>query len=292
MDNKLDLIKGAKATKRSYDRVSFGLWFLKNRRHLFLGLIFFLLVGSIILYSTFFYNLYTYIKYTPEERESLGELSLVDVALSPARLAKPLKEEGVQSFFHGNRYDLIARVSNPNDNFFAGINYCFLSGEEEVSCGQVTLFPNEDRYVLDLAVERSSPINNLRFYIKNVSWERVDSRRYGSWNDYYNERSNFIVSDINFEIVRSSDLSFSSRNNLSFRIKNNSPYNYWEVPISIILMNQGGIVGVNSYVVFEFMSLQEKNIELFWSNSLSRVDNVLIVPNLEVLREDNYIRYR
>lgn len=276
----------------SLRRVNFGLWFLKNRRVLFLSLIAFLIVLSLGLYFGVFYNFYSYIKNRPAEIKSLEELSTVTVDSSASKSAVALKVGGPESFFANNKYDFIAKVENPNDNFFSYISYCFLDGEKELACSGSNILPQEKKYVAILSVETESRVNNLKFVVKSINWQRVDFKKYGDWKKYYQERANFVVSDTKFETVKPSDLGLKSSNNLSFNIKNNSSYNYWEVPLLIVLFSGERVVGVNKYTVYEFMSLESKSINLSWSNSVSSVDKVEIIPELNILSEDNYIKYK
>jgi len=293
-DSKNNINFGSK--KKSKDKAlrsfNFGLWFLENRKKFFIGVIVFLVALSAVLYSVFFYNLYDYIRYTPEERQALQELSEVNVNLNPGRLAIDLEDGKPQFFFHNNKYDFVVKVTNPNNNFFSYINYCFSDGDKELFCSNATLFPGEDKYLVDLAIDLENRPNDLKFNITKKNWERVSVRTYPDWEKYYSERMNFSISDIKFEIIKPADLNLKSTNNLSFKIFNNSPYNFWEVPLDIIMFYRGNIVGVNKYSISEFMSLESKSVDLSWSNSLSQVDDTKIIPNLNILQEENYIRYK
>jgi len=293
-DSKNNINFGSK--KKSKDKAlrsfNFGLWFLENRKKFFIGVIVFLVALSAVLYSVFFYNLYDYIRYTPEERQALQELSEVNVNLNPGRLAIDLEDGKPQFFFHNNKYDFVVKVTNPNNNFFSYINYCFSDGDKELFCSNATLFPGEDKYLVDLAIDLENRPNDLKLNITKKNWERVSVRTYPDWEKYYSERMNFSISDIKFEIIKPADLNLKSTNNLSFKIFNNSPYNFWEVPLDIVMFYRGNIVGVNKYSISEFMSLESKSVDLSWSNSLSQVDDTKIIPNLNILQEENYIRYK
>lgn len=291
-DNSINFGNKKKTKDKSLRNFNFGLWFLENRKKFFIGVIIFLVVLSAILYSVFFYNLYDYIRYTPEERQALQELSEVNVNLNPGRLAIDLEVGKSQFFFHNDKYDFVSQVKNPNNNFFSYIDYCFSDGDKNLFCSNTILFPGENKYIVDLAIDLENRPSDLKFNITKKNWERVSVRTYPDWEKYYSERLNFSIFDIKFEMIKPADLSLKSTNNLSFNIQNNSPYNFWEVPLDIIMFYRGNIVGVNKYNISEFMSLESKNINLSWSNSLSQVDDTKIIPNLNILQEENYIRYK
>lgn len=299
MDNKkkkseseIDLRNYRDIDKITEKKLSFGLWFIKNRRYFFISLIVFLLFFPFLIYSYFFYNLFDYIRYTPEERKYIKELSEIRVNIPAGREALSLETKFSQNFFHNNGYDFIAKVKNPNSNFFANISYCFVDGEVELFCSSDNVFPGQEKFIVALSIKIESRLNKPSLVIKKVNWERLDTRKYPNWPEYYLDKNNFIISKEKFEIIKSTNVGISSTNSVSFDIKNNSPYNFWEVPLLVVLYYQGNIIGVNKYTVLEFMSLEEKHINLFWSNSINSVDKVEIIPDLNILDEDNYIKYK
>jgi len=286
-NSNINLGKKQEVKSEALKKLGFSLWFFNNRKKLFIGLIVFLFVLSAVLYSVFFYNLYDYIRYSPEERRALQELSNVNVNLSPGRLALALIADTPQSFFQNGKYDLVAKVKNPNNNFFSHLEYCFSDRGEDLICSNILLFPNEERYIMALALDLEKSPSALSFDIKKENWERLSVRTYPDWDAYYTERLNFTFSDIKMDIDK-----VKGFNNLSFQLKNNSPYNYWELSLDIILFQGGRVVGVNSYTVNEIMSLESRSITLSWPGALNAVGKVEIVPRLNILDEKNYISYK
>ncbi len=303
MDNKNDNIK--EESKKEMDlnnyldtggsslrKINFGLWFLKNRRSFFISLVLFLILLSIALYSNFFFNLYVYVKNRPEELRAIRELSTISVNFGSTKVAESVKAGNPQSFAYGGKYDFINKVKNPNDSFFAFINYCFMDGDKELACSGANILPGEDKYLVILSVDYGFSLGNLSFVIKSTNWQRVDFKRYGDWSSYFRERSNFVVSGEKFDSGSSSGAGLKNVNNLYFNIKNDSPYNYWELPLLIVLFNNNNVIGVNKYTVYEFMSLSDRDVNISWFNSVGTVDHVLIIPELNILDEYNYIKYK
>lgn len=281
-----------KTTGRLHDKFDFSLWFLKNRAKFFIGTVLFLLVLSAGLYLFSFYNLYDYISGSKNEKGLLQELTNINVNLTAGRTAIDLETGNPQSFSHNNKYDFIAKIKNPNSNFFAQVNYCFFSGEIELACGDSMIFPEETKYLIALATNLDGRPNNLNLVLKNINWERVDSKKYPDWAGYFSDHSNFIISEAKFMAEKAEGSSSGYIDNVSFSIKNNSAYNYWEVPLFIILFKGENIVGINKYTISEFMSLDQKDINLSWINSIKSVDRVEVTPDVNILDEDNYIRYK
>ncbi len=290
-NNEINLRNDKKETSKSFDKFSLSLWFLKNRRKLFIGTVLFLFILSVVLFLFSFYNIYDYIRGINKENKDLEELTNIGVTLNPSRTAIELEYNGIQYFSHDGKYDFLAKVKNPNPNFFSNIIYCFYDGEVELACGGSLIYPNENKYVMILSVSLKNRPDNLSFSIKNTSWERVDVKKYPDWNAYYSERNNFMIADSVFKADKI-DGSSGYVNNVSFSIKNNTPYNYWEVPLSIILFKNNNVVGINKYTISEFMSFDQKKVNLSWINSIKSVSDILVIPDFNILDEDNYIKYK
>lgn len=291
-DQDIDLSKLSKAKSGSLSKAGIGLWMLENKRNLVLGIIVVLGGASLFLYSYFFYNLFDYLRYGKEHERSLSELTSVNLGTSTIKTAVPLEILEHKMFHHDDSYDFLAKVKNPNNNFFANINYCFTDSDLDLACGSTTLFPNEEKYLLIVAEKLKVKPEDQNFKIKSNRWERVNIRKYPNWDDYYGLRADFTIENVKFNKTISADGSYRNFDNLSFDIRNNSPYNYWEVPLSILMLNRGGVVGVNTYKALEFKSGEDRQIKITWPNSSSSVDDVRLFLNLNVLDDLNYMGYK
>lgn len=289
-NNDINLGKYSNRNK-SLSKANLGLWLLEHKRHMILLIIVVLGGASLLLYSFFFYNLFDYLRYGRDQQAAINELSTVNVGAGSQRLAMPLETIQDDFFQHDQVYDFMAKVKNPNTNFFAKVSYCFVGDQKDLACADSIVFPEEEKYLLIISKKIENNPKNIEFKVKNVFWERVDIRKYPNWKEYYDLRANFKTDNIKFEKETSSSAG-KNFNNLNFTIENQSPYNYWEVPLQIILMNRGSVVGVNTYNISEFRSSDLKDIKMTWPNSVSSVSDVKILLNLNVLDESNYISYK
>jgi hypothetical protein len=82
-----------------------------------------------------------------------------------------------------------------------------------------------------------------------------------------------------------------SLSKLDFKISNNSACGYKSVPLTIVLKSQGQILAVNRYIINNFRSGEEKNIQLTWPGKLSNVNEVEILPDLNILDDLIYLKY-
>lgn len=286
-NDNIDLSRGVKDDNLS--RAGIGLWIMEKRKFLIVTLIAILGGVSLFLYSYFFYNLFDYIRYSKDYERMLQELSLSGSNLGTSRQAEPLEILDQKMFYHNESYDFLIKIKNPNSNFFGNVRYCFFEGDIEIICSTARINPREDRYFLILSTKLEGRYTNQRARIDSVSWERLDVKSYPDWGSYYNERVNFIFSDVKYE---RSSVSSGDLNNLSFNVKNETPYNYWNVPFSIILFSKGSVVGVNRHSSLNFLSGELRSVSITWPNSVYSVDKVEIYPDLDVLDQNNYMPYR
>jgi hypothetical protein len=285
-NNDIDLDKDEK--NKNLSRAGIGLWIMENRKYFIIALIAFLGGISLFLYSYFFYNLFDYIRYTKNQEEMIQELSESFYNVGLARRVDPIEILSYKMFDSDNSYDFLLELKNPNDRYFASVQYCFFEGDNDFFCSEARINPGEERYFIELSQKIESRPVSQRVRIDKVSWRVLDLKTYPDWENYYQERNDFSFSDIEYERGLVTSRNF---NNLSFTVANNTPYNYWRVPLSIILYNRGTIVGVNKYTVSNFLSKDSKDVNISWLNSVSSVSSVKIYSDLDVLDKTNYMSY-
>ncbi len=294
-DKDIDISKYQSLSGLSNKKLDFGLWFANNKKKFFIAIVVILILLSA---GFFLYSGYHYAYYLLEGKEYdqklAEELSQYDESNLNYRLNNPLeglKISNVQSFSSDGSYDLLSSIKNPNGRYFANFIYCFTADDEELICGRDFIFPLEEKYLLALAIE-DDKARDAKLRISNISWSRVNLHKYPDWSNYYSEHLNFETSDIQFKPARKSILSEKmSLDTLEFNIKNKTPYNYWEVPLNIVLYNGNRAVGVYKYIVNEFRSGEERSIRLVWPGNISQADKVEIRPNINIVDPDIYIKY-
>lgn len=85
------------------------------------------------------------------------------------------------------------------------------------------------------------------------------------------------------------------RNNLSsldFSITNLTDYGYYSVPFNIALYNGSDLVGVNIFVVNNFLAGETREVSLTWLSNIQRVTRVEVRPNLNILDDSLYLKYQ
>jgi len=277
-------------------KMSFGLWLISNRRNFLSIFLAFLILASFIFWSLYLYTFGSYIfKGMKEDQASLKFLSRVlipedllsNISASDLNFSK-LKVFNVSN----NKYDFLIKLNNPNKNYFAHFNYCFNNKGEDFACGSSFILPNESKYIMSLGVEipQNNNIKTSKLVLKKLKWERIDHKNFPDWNIFKKNRLNVIGKKIDFLRGESSNLSDKiNLNKLILELKNNSAYNYWQVNFNIVLLDRGEEVAANKYIVNNFMSGEKVNGSIVWPGNISRFDEVLIMPEIDITKDDIYI---
>lgn len=269
----------------SVKKMNFGLWLALNRRKMLKSII---IILALVCVALFAYSGYQYAVYLITGRATDNFLLQNTQVMSSKTLNNQLSIGSLQVFKDGDRYDAAVKVKNPNDKFMADLRYCLREESGEEICQDGFIFPAQEKYLLFLGAKLKDA-SRLDFYVKNISWQRLNAHDYPDWSVFYEARSKFSVSNLDFNGPES----FGSLNNrLKFKIVNNTPFSFYEAPFIILIFNGDQLVGVNRYIAKNFNSGEFKEAELSWNGYLGSVSPVLVVPDIKITQSDIYIRPR
>lgn len=274
----------------SLKEMNFGLWLSENRKRIKHAIIIALVV---VCAGLFIYSSYNYFVYILSGRDSEN---LVNNLVQASRSQVQDMEIGsLKVFKNDETIDLAVKMKNPNEKFFASFQYCFLAGEQEFGCGNSFILPQEERYLVSLGQknEAASQGGLVTLKIKDIFWQRINSHQIIDWSAFAFDRLDFAVSDTSFAAANRSGLSDRiNLNSLSFRIKNQTAYSYYEVPLTILLWNGEELIGVNQYQLDNFLSGQEEEVKLSWPGSFGYVSRTDVQTNLNILDNSIYRQYQ
>lgn len=291
-NQEIDLRKYDDMDGLSIKKMNFGLWLSENRKRITKIIIVFLIVLSAFF---FIYSSYGYIAYflnSSDEEEHTTAL-VNSTVVSQRNVASDIVVKAPRIFKNAGNYDLTVSISNPNDKFFAMFQYCFVVDGVDTDCGEDFILPKEEKYVFALGKKIESESPAVSFEIRNVSWRRIDSHTIPDWNDFLGERINFSLKNMKF--TPPSLGSASEKDGLSsleFTIANLTNYGYYEVPLNISFYQGSELVGVNYFLVRNFLAGEERSVRLNWVSNISRSARVEIKPNLNILDEGIYLKYQ
>jgi len=270
----------------SWRQLNFGLWMAENRRNITRGITILL-----ILISAFFfiYSSYSYVIYFlsgPIDNQTENQV------LSPRNFITEMEIGSLEIFRNNNSYDLAIRLENSNDNFTAEFNYCFYQGETDLKCDKGFILPSEKKYLLALGINLSDSLATS-FKIDDIFWRRINRREIPDWQEFFNQRINFEIVNVEFLNASRSGLSENIRlNSLEFNVINNSPYSYFNVPLNIFFYNGSSLVGVESHLAKDFITGENRSVKMSWPGDLGIVNRIEILPQINILDNDVYLRYR
>lgn len=174
----------------------------------------------------------------------------------------------------GEKFDLLAEASNPNDSWLAEFDYSFKSDNSARAAYHAFVLPGSKKILLDL----NQPSSAVKLEISNLKWRRVSG-----WKEIAAERARFAVSDDKF--IPAAKPGEPSR--ISFALTNDSAFSYWEVGVAVMLYNSGSLAAINYVSVPQFKSESTRQVELNWPKPLSAVDSWQIIPEVNFLDSNN-----
>ena len=269
-----------------------GLWYVEHRRQFRLVIIGFLILVAAVSWVYAIYGFAYYLARGMKEDEILtkqlvqassvgheyvAQIGARQLSLGPVGILKS----------SGQRYDLYVQLKNDNQRWWAEFDYYFLAAGKPTEKVRGYILPLADKYLLALAQEFAAPPADARLIIENIGWHRLDAHKIPDWQAYYESRLAIASRDVKFTPAGGSQ----KLNQLSFNLVNQTAYNYWEVGLTILLMNGGGLANVNHYGLSDFMSGQTKPVAINWAGSVGPVSEVKIIPEINIMKDDIYIPY-
>lgn len=273
-------------------QLKFGYWFITHKFLLkrLAAVLLILLSASLYVFSLYYAIDYFFVRGVGE-RQALEELAQgVDYAkLHQARSPQELKF-GSPLVFGGarDRYDLVVRVENRNKNFWASFNYKFRGAGFESLSAPGFLLPEDDKYLMQLAVPASSRPRSLRVEISNIRWQRISAHEISDPLSFTRDRVNFEIKDIKYEPAVAREKVIISR--AAFTVTNNTAFSFWRVDFPVLLMRGATPQAVNIVTAEQFRSGETRTLEVSWFESIPPVERVEVKPSVNIFDEGAYIK--
>jgi len=266
-------------------QLKFAYWFTSNKEKLKkLGLAIFGLIDLILLSYGIWGLASYYLTYNKEEQlfQNWPTINWQSLKRNRPEDLKILETSVIGGNF--GKYDLVAKIKNPNDQWVASrITYRFLLDNNKSTPSQTSfILAGEEKYLMVLAYESLERIKNLTVQFDQVGWQRLTKIK------------NFKKVEFSIEVGELTPLSDLVQNKtnlqrLSFTAKNNSIYNLWEVGFQIALLgSQNKTVGINYLIINDFPAFSEKKIEVNLFDVPANLRKILIIPEVNVFDENNF----
>lgn len=272
-------------------QLEWGLWWVEHRallRRIVLGILIVLNTGPWG-FSLFYLGAYAATGIIADEelaRASVKARPFSHAATVQAG-ARDLSVGTVQVFANGgNAYDLVSAVTNPNANWYAHFDYSFNIGSDATTVQHEFIMPQESKYLTYFLYTGNRP-SAAGVQISNVRWQRVDSRMVGNIAEYINQHNDLTITDVAFSAASAAGVPL---NRVSFTIQNNSPYNYWDTEVYLLLQSGSRLLGVNKYMVEKLRSGDVQHIDTLWTGNLVG-GSISVKSSVDIFAPDNYMPF-
>jgi len=186
-----------------------------------------------------------------------------------------------------NFYDLIAQIKNPNQNYGCGnIPYQFeLYDTSNNLVGQVSgttfILPNQTKYLIQMRVESSSPVNKVNLSFGKVEWQEL--------RDY--QLPQLVIQQKEYHLLGSEEAGFSQ---VRAVLVNKSNFDFEKIGIDILLFDSSRrLLAVNATEVGASLSGQRRDFIATWFREISgSVSFVEMEAETNIFDPDNYLPSR
>ncbi len=276
-------------------RLEFGLWYIRHRKHFVIGVIIFLSLTS---FSTLSYSIYNFSYYVIVGRDQDTQL-YKDLTSSGNQL---VRREPVGSYLstsevtlllnQNNQADIVGKVSNANPRAVLNFSYYFNVSGEQIGAGKSFVLPGDTKYVMALNQKLSSVQSGAELVVTDISYTPMPREIIPQWQEFRADRLRLSVEDAAFIPGQDSGLSEKiSLGELHFTITNQGGYSYKQLPLAIVLRMGDRIVSVSQYFLENFRSGEKKSIRISWPGSWSGINQIEIIPDINILDENVYLQY-
>lgn len=273
----------------STKKLNLGLWYVEHVKQFKLVITVFL---GIVAGTSWLYTIYGFGNYVIRGMKE-DDILARDLAVSGhinhnyfAQTAPADLQVGPVNVLRSDaKSDLAAQISNSNQRHWGEFEYFFVADGKETGRESGFILPGEIKYLM--ALSRESVSQNVQLRIEKMKWHRVTARDIRDWNDFRDNHLDIVVSNTQF-----TPQSNESLNQLSFKVSNNTAFNYWNVKFLIVFTgSQGNIAGVNKYGLGELMSGDKRDINIAWSGNLPPASQIMIVPEINIMKDSSYIKF-
>lgn len=263
-------------------------WMILHKIALKKFLIYFLILLSLLFWGYGMYGLVDWLFITgPAERSAIARLH--ENLVNPEAIPRPrsLEIKGI-TLISGTRYDAFAVIKNPNSKWFATFDYRFLIAGEETTTRQGFILPGEEKFIFDLGLQVKGKPTRATLELKNLHWKRIQSREIPDYDAYRDARLAFGISDVSY--TPTLQVAGKAISRATFTVRNNSAFNYFEVPFVVILHRGGVIAGIGLATAQNLNSGEERKMDATWFDTLSGITKVEVRPELNILDSSVYSR--
>lgn len=208
--------------------------------------------------------------------------------LTFANAATPVRLSNTEVFVLGDgRYDFYATIANENENHWLEFDYYFEYGSVQTEPVHGFVYPLETKPLIEFAHEADARPSSARVVIENMDWHFISPHLISDFQEWKDDRIGFTIS--NAEYTASIDELDTTVGRSTFTVRNSTAYGYWEPAFYILLYRGASPVAITRTTIDQFEPGSERVIETNWFGTLSAVNSVEVIPEIDLLDIDVYM---
>lgn len=272
-----------KEEEQQLKELKLSYWFTKNKVKLkTIGLIVFIIIDlSLLVYGSWGFIDYYLIK--DQDRAIFQNWATIDIrpATRPDNI---LIEEAVVLNSGINKYDLVVKIRNPNENYAArSMTYRFVfDNQQSTPTARSFIQAGQEKYLMILNYESIERIRDFAVTFDEITWANTKNLK---------DQRNVEIKISDAVVTPLAELAESQTNlqRLTFTAYNNSIYNLWEAGFQVIFTgSQDRIIMINYIKTVDFRSFQKKQLELNLTGLSGSYRRIIILPEVNIFDENNF----
>lgn len=211
-----------------------------------------------------------------------GQAELRDFSLSMAAEQLSVSEVSTVASGDEKNYDLFAKVTNYNSDWYATFKYSFKFSNNTTTEVEGYVLPNESRPLVAFKASESRP-TGADLVLNDIEWHRVDPRDIDNYDDWISEH-----------LIQINDQSFNRGDTegtpptVSFKAKNNTAYNYWQPSFLVMLWRGSTLGGLMRITTSDLESGEEKTLSGRWIGAVPAATQVEVYQEINFLDPEAY----
>ncbi len=185
------------------------------------------------------------------------------------------------------KVDILAPIENPNDRFWAEVEYSFHVGGVQQPALTTFVLPGQAKYLAHLGAPADGGAS-VELKIESRRWHRAGTFGASTLQDLYDTRLDIRAENPVF--VPSDPLATTPSSRAEFTLANRTAFGYYDVDLLALLYRGDAVVGVGKLRVDRLAAGERRPMELYWYQVLPQVSRVEIVPDINIYDPGIYIR--
>ncbi len=188
----------------------------------------------------------------------------------------------------GGREDLLVRVTNPNEQWWAEFDYHFDVDGEQTPSTKGYVLPKQQHALTALGWKPKTRGSNAQLVVENVRWHRLDPGTIGrDYAAFLDNRWKITFDDLAYK----KDLTVGTQTigQTSFTLTNASGYGFWNVDLTVILYRGDTPVAVSTLGVPELKPDEKRPLVINWFDGFGAITKTEIEASVNLLDAKTYL---